>query len=640
MATESMGTGASVASRLGGGLIDWKSADVGAGRERARSRRLRSLGLFLSVPFVFLWWRILSGAPFNVFALPGLPDDPFLWILPLFIVVAMGSLLILPLVAGRSPHVLYRPEQIETRLEDVKGLESVVDEVVRTLNTFLGYASYRDELGGTPRRGVLFEGAPGTGKTHLAKAMAREAGVPFLFVSATSFQSMYYGATARKIRSYFKALRKVARKEGGAIGFIEEIDAIGMRRGGMNSTDVTNHHAVQRSCLNSNRAHPGGLTIDGFGTDSTGGVVNELLVQMQSFDAPTTMQRLRGSAVNLINGFLPSHLALRGPTGEYANILIIAATNRADGLDPALVRPGRFDRRLEFELPAKHARRSLIDHFLERKRHDPELDSDEVRDQLAAQTLGYSPVMIENLLDESLLTALREGRDGFSAEDVARARLTAEVGLGSPVPYTTAERQTVATHEAGHATVAYLSGLRRLEILSIVKRKGSLGLLAHGDLDEVYQRSHTEMLNLIDIALGGLVAERLFFGESGTGPGGDLAAATQNACQIVGVSGMGESLISMAAVQSGALSDVNIVGRVLSDPVLRPQVDAVLQDARARVEHSLDANRHIVIALRDALLERDELIGGEILDVARSAGPVVVVQVADQAEGSRVITLG
>jgi cell division protease FtsH len=126
--------------------------------------------------------------------------------------------MLLPLVGqGRSPHLPYRPEQLDVGLDDVKGLGTVRDEVVKTLNLYLGYATFKDRLGGNPRRGILFEAKPGTGKIHMAKAMARHAGVPFLFVSATSFQSMWYGMTARKIRAYFKALRKVARQEGGAV---------------------------------------------------------------------------------------------------------------------------------------------------------------------------------------------------------------------------------------------------------------------------------------------------------------------------------------------------------------------------------------------------------------------------------------
>ncbi|MDQ3709993.1 MAG: AAA family ATPase, partial [Actinomycetota bacterium] len=177
----------SVAARLGGGLINAVSADVGMAREHARRQRLAGLATILGVPLAFLWYRILSGAPFNVFALPSLGDDWLYYLLPVALIAALGAAMAMPLLSGRSPHMLFRPEQIDVSFDDVKGLDGIVDEVVKTLNTFLGYALYRDRLGGNPRRGLLFEGAPGTGKTHLAKAMARQAGVPFLFVSATSF---------------------------------------------------------------------------------------------------------------------------------------------------------------------------------------------------------------------------------------------------------------------------------------------------------------------------------------------------------------------------------------------------------------------------------------------------------------------
>ena len=133
---------------------------------------------------------------------------------------------------GRSPHITVYPEQVEVGLTDIKGLDNQVDEVMRSLDVFLGYATFREELGGTPRRGILFEGPPGTGKTFLAKAMAKQAGVPFLFIPAPAFQSMWQGMSAFRIRSFFRKLRKAARKEGGAIGFIEEIDAVAMTRGG------------------------------------------------------------------------------------------------------------------------------------------------------------------------------------------------------------------------------------------------------------------------------------------------------------------------------------------------------------------------------------------------------------------------
>lgn len=643
----------SIAAQLGGALVTAAGADVGASRERVRRVRLRNLAIVLGVPTLFLWYRILDGRPINLVQAPPMPEDPVLWIIPAVFVLAIVILVAMPLMSGRSPHLVYRPEQIDVTLDDVKGLDGVVAEVVRTLNTFLGYARFREQLGGTPRRGLLFEGLPGTGKTYLAKALAREAGVPFLFVSATSFQSMWYGATARKIRAYFRALRKAARREGGAIGFIEEIDAIATTRGGMDASplpgflraagcsyvdpgvgvagsgDLQSHAPAGSGAgqATDTVGHRGtrlaGLRIERAMSEGTGGVVNELLIQMQSFDQPPLGQRLGNAVADRINAYLPAHRQIKRRPSDYNNILLIAATNRADRLDPALLRPGRFDRRLSFEPPAKASRRELIDHFLGRKRHAPELDDDELRDAIAGQTLGYTPVMIEHLLDEALLNGLRQGRDHLDFSDIQAARLTEEIGLKNPVVYTRRDRQVVATHEAGHATVAFLTEQRTLEVLSIVKRSGSLGLLAHGDLDEVYQRSRSELHALIDIAMGGMVAEELWFGESGTGPSGDLLAATRIAAEIVGAAGMAGSLVSLAAVQSGPFSDTNLVGRVLSDAQARPEVDRILAISKARVRALLGANGHIVEALRDALVERDELIGEEILEVARAAGPPV-----------------
>lgn len=609
-----------VAASLGGDLVAAHEADVGAQREQTRLRRLRRLAVVLLVPAGFLWYRLLVGDPFNVFALPPMPDDPLLWVLPVVLILAIGSMALMPLLSGRSPHMLYRPEQIDVSLDDVKGLEPIVDEVVKTLNTFLGYAQFRDQLGGTPRRGLLFEGAPGTGKTHLARAMAKEAGVPFLFASATSFQSMWYGATSRKIRSYFRELRKAARREGGAIGFLEEIDAIATARGGMNVTP----DGFGGSVVASGALGGAGVRLAQLGTsEGTGGIVNELLIQMQSFDTPPFSDRVHNWWVERLNALLPSHRQLRSRPPVYNNILLIAATNRADRLDPALLRPGRFDRKLSFELPAKASRRELIDLFLSRKAHAAELDGDTLREQLAAQTLGYTPVMIEHLLDEALLMALRHGRDAMSWVDVQDARLTEEVGIKNPVPYTESERLRVAVHESGHATMAFLAGTRRLEVLSIVKRHGSLGLLAHGELEETYTRSRKEMFAFIDIAMGGMVAEELWFGEAGTGPAGDLAHATQVACDIVGSSGMAGSLVSFNAVQSGALNGANLVGRVLGDRIAREEVDRILAQSKVRVRALMDANRHLVEALRDALLDRDELIGEQITEVLEAAGPPV-----------------
>jgi ATP-dependent Zn protease len=574
--------------------------DIALDRERIRQRRLWRLAVVLAAVWAWLVVRAAQGEP----ALPQVDVDPLV-LVPLLFFVALIALLVGTQVgSGRSPHVVFRPEQVDVHLDDVIGIDPIIEDVRRSIDLFWTYRRFADQMGGTPRRGILFEGAPGTGKTMTAKAMAAEAGVPFLFVSATSFQSMYYGATARKIRSYFKALRKAARAEGGAIGFIEEIDAIALRRGAMLAADP-------------GAAAVAGTRVDRIMSEGTGGVVNELLVQMQSFDEPVGTEKLAQRLRETLNLFLPTQRRLRAKPPKRAPILLIAATNRADALDPALLRPGRFDRRLTFPTPDARGRRALVDHFLATRAHDDELDDPAARDRVAAATNGWTPVMVEHLLDEALVNALRRGATAMSFEDVEHARITEMVGIGHPVTYTADEQRLIATHEAGHAVTAWLlAPRRRLEVVTIVKRGSALGLLAHDDLEEVYTHTRYDLAALVRIAMGGWVAEELFFGETTTGPASDLAAATRTAAQMVGAAGMTGSLVSFAATGR------DLVEAVLADTKARDQLEQVLDDARAAVRRLLAANQDLVEALRDALIERHELIGDEItvvLEAARAA---------------------
>jgi len=619
---------ADLLTEAGTGRVHVSRADVGVSRERSRRRRILMLGIVLSIPLLYLWGRIISGDGFDITNITWPTIDPMLVLPGLFFLALIGVLVGSTLGAGRSPHVTYRPEQIDVSLDEVKGIDGVKDEVVRSLNLFLAHKTFASQMGGTARRGLLFEGQPGTGKTHLAKAMAREAGVPFLFVSATSFQSMYYGATARKIRSYFKALRKAARQEGGAIGFIEEIDAIAMARGGLSMTALPAGSPMTCGGMEGLPSSYAGALVGNAATiahrsmtsEGVGGVVNELLVQLAVLRRPTGMQKLHTKVVDAVNLFLPLNRQLKRPVPPSTNVLVIAATNRADNLDPALLRPGRFDRRLTFEAPTKAGRRELIDFFLELKAHHEELDAEEIRDSLASVTQGYTPVMIEHLFDEGLVNALRRGDQLMNRADVEHARLVEEVGIGQPVAYTDHEQRLIATHEAGHAVTAWLvAPQRRLEVLTIIKRRDALGMLAHGDAEDVFTRSRNEMIGLIRIAMGGQAAEELFFGDVSTGPAGDLLYATNVAAQMVGSAGMTDTLISYAAVQGSALSDTNIVGRVLGDSEGRERVERILQEQKAYTRALLDENRHLVEALRDALIERHELIGREITDVLEGA---------------------
>jgi cell division protease FtsH len=569
-------------------------ADVTDIREKHRTHKIRRTLVIIALIEIYFAWRVYDAHTSGHFSLwiPGLSLVDHLGKYGIIIVVVglMGIVVMAPFIfGGRSPHKVYRSSDIDVRLHDVRGADGVKCEVINTLNLFLGFRTFAQVMGGTARRGVLFEGGPGTGKTFMAKAMAGEAGVPFLFVSSSAFQSMYYGQTNRKIRSYFRALRKAARQEGGAIGFIEEIDAIGGARSGLSSGR----------------------------SEGVSGVVNELLIQMQSFDEPTKGEALKGALVSAVNRWLPHSVQLSRKAPSQSNILVIGATNRKSDLDPALVRPGRFDRSITFNLPTRTERADILSYYLQKKAHEPELDDPTAVDRLAAMTKGYSPVMLEHLLDEALVVALRRNARQMTGKDINDAKLVTELGMPSEsAVYTEAERRAVATHEAGHCTVAYFEGkARTLEVLSIKKRAVSLGLLAHGELEERFTMTKSEIKALLQIAMGGMAAEEIHFGEAGTGPAGDLQSATEYAAAMVGAYGMGDELISYM----GSATPGSIIDKVLGSEDARKEVSRVLKEAKAVAVSVLTENAHVLEALRDALLERDELIGPEITTVIEDA---------------------
>jgi ATP-dependent Zn protease len=562
------------------------NADVSRAQTRRRDARLRRVLVVLCVVLGWMVLRLVTGH--GLFPSLSIPSSMDRWLPAFAIIVLLGAVMIGPFVgAGRSPHMLIRPGETEVGLDDVVGIDGIKAEVVRSVNLFLAHQTFRSSMGGSARRGVLFEGPPGTGKTFVAKAMAKEAQVPFLFVSASAFQSMYFGQTNRKIRTFFKRLRKYARTEGGAIGFIEEIDAIGGSRRGQ-----------------------GGSSGEGIT-----GVVNELLVQLQSFDSPSRSRRVRNAWIDAVNRYLPEGKRLRKPAVVPANVLIVGATNRKDDLDPALLRPGRFDRSIYFGLPGRSARADIVAYYLGKKAHDVDLDAHDAVDRVAGMTSGYSPAALERLLDEALVIALTHGRTAMSMTDVAEAKMLVELGVTDPAVYTDEDRVRVATHEAGHATVAYFLGRsRQMDVLSIVKRRDSLGLLQHSDTEERFTQRRDEMDALLQISMGGLVAEDTWFDEVSTGPAGDLAAATNLGAQMIGACGMGESLISIAAAGNGLLSG-GLVEKVLADKAARAELDALLASSRDAAHQIVTEHPAVVEALRDALLERDELVGDEITDV-------------------------
>ncbi|MDA8310974.1 MAG: AAA family ATPase [Actinomycetota bacterium] len=582
--------------------------DVAVARERHRRRRIRKLLAVLVVVLAWVVWRDLVHAP--VLPTPHVGGTLARYLPALLLVGLLALLLGAQFVGGgASPHTLFRPGDIDIDLDDVVGIDNVKREVVKTLNLFLGHKRFK-ELGGMPRRGILFEGPPGTGKTYLAKAMAREADVPFLFVSATSFQSQFYGMTGRKIRSFFRSLRSYAMSEGGAIGYIDELDAIGASRSGMSGTRG----------------------------EGLAGVVNTLLTEMQSFDQPSRTRRLvRRVLVEPLNRFLPPSVRIAPKAVAVPNVLVVAATNRADSLDPALLRPGRFDRSIHFSLPSRAARVQIARYYLARVACDPSMDLEEAADRVAGMTAGYSPVAISHIINTALPLALMRGRIGLTLQDLTEAKVEFETGeKDTATVYTDEELRRVAFHEAGHATVAYFLGEgRRLDVLSIVKRRESLGMLAHSDAEERFTRTKGEYEVLLRIAMGGKASEQLFFGEVSSGPAGDLVAATRIAAQMVGAFGFGKSLVSLAADDAAGPLSGGLLSNVLGDRQMRADTEKLLGEAYSDSEAVLRRHSGVVTALAEALVERRELIGSEIIEVVEG----VVGTDKGKAEANRTLDL-
>ena len=551
---------------------------------------MRRLAIMACVLGCWLFYVLVrAGGPNPVtFGLPSLnlSDDQRQVMIPMAPIALLCLVVILPMtLAGRSPHQTFQPDETGVRLVDVVGAGATVGEAIDTLNLFLAHRTFTTEMGGQARRGVLFEGPPGTGKTYLAKAIAHEAGVPFLFVAASAFQSMYFGQTNRKIRSYFKALRRMAGREGGAIGFIDEFDAIGLAR----------------------RSGPSGSGSEGFA-----GVVNELLVQMQSFDTRSRSASMRGAISTAINLFLPAARRIGPPPLNPVNVLLIAATNRASELDPALLRPGRFDRMVHFGMPALKDRRAIAEFYLGRKSHVPGVDAM----QIAEVTVGYSPAHIERLLDEALICALRSSRSALTWGDVLEAKMVNELGQPGESAMDTDERWRIAIHESGHALVAELVG-RRVTLASILRRADALGLVAHDDGREVHVHTPTDARALMYVALAGMVAEELQFGEASSGVAADLSAATRVVATLVGAIGAGGSRLSLDAAEMPGAG--NLVAKVMGDEASRTSAEMILVEAEQRTRSLVEGNLDVLRKLAMALVAHDELSGDEVRAIIAAA---------------------
>ncbi|MDQ5817238.1 MAG: AAA family ATPase [Actinomycetota bacterium] len=529
-----------------------------------------------------------------------------------FIVVFQFVAIFWFLSRGRT-YVIY-PGEYDINFDDVRGQKAAVEATQEVVKLFQGFKKFR-KMGGYPPQGILLEGPPGTGKTLLSKAIAGEVNVPFIYASASSFNNMFMGVANLRVMRLFTKARKFSERFGGAVIFMDELDAVGSR-GGVPQTmepypfDEPFRHGLEDRLVAGTREEPrqGGILgfVDRFFVGGMGGMggmlVNELLVQMDGLEQPRGLRRFLRRLIPLK---IRKHLKRKVPN---YNILVIGATNRADALDPALLRPGRFDRRLHVGLPDKEGRKDIADYYLRKVRHE---DID--REKFAKATVGYSPARIKNVVNEALIFALQDGRDSLSWKDIWAAKLTDEIGLKQPVEYDEEEKVKIATHEAGHAVASWYLEREELQmqVISIIKRENALGLVSYQEREDRYVRTRSDVTARIKTALAAGAAENVWFGETTTGVSGDLRQATWAAATMVGLFGMGKELYSFGTIPN-ELAGGSSIGAMLRDTTVREEVNEILLKARKEIEDLLRDKSTIVEGVRDALLEREEIIGEEI----------------------------
>lgn len=456
--------------------------------------------------------------------------------------------------------------------KDYRGNEQVLEVSARIVTLLRGVRDFK-RMGGEVSRGLLLIGPPGTGKTYLAQAIATEAGVPFAYASAPGFQNMFMGVGNLRITMLYAKARRLARRYGSAIIFIDEIDAVGTAR---------------TSQMGGGAGMMGGM----FGGGGMG-MLNTLLLEMDPPNVDTSWKAR-----------ILRRLGLRRGRMVQPVVLTIGATNIAEVLDQALLRPGRFDRKITIDPPDFDGRKDVIQYYVDKVRHDPNIDLDKI----AADTVGYTPVSIKYLINEAAVVAHFEGRDYISYQDFSQARETNEWGLRQPIrSMSNKERRRLAYHETGHAiSMALLQPENKLYKVTIIRYGRALGLAASTPLEERYTQTREEILSEIKVALASRAAEELFLGTGLTGVTSDLQQATRLAMGYFGFYGMGNSFYSYLAMPSG-------LGGI--DPDTKRRIEALLDEQYREVKQLLAEHADEVHIIAERLLEELELHGEDVKDI-------------------------
>lgn len=449
---------------------------------------------------------------------------------------------------GKSKARLYGEDKEKIVFEDIAGNDNAKQDLQEVVD-FLKHPKKYKELGAKIPKGVLLVGNPGTGKTMLARAVAGEAGVPFFSISGSEFVEMFVGVGASRVRDLFSK----AKKNAPCIVFIDEIDAVGRKRGsGM-----------------------------GGGHDEREQTLNQILVEMDGFDGDT-------------------------------NVIVLAATNRADVLDPALLRPGRFDRRVTITLPERKDREAILKVHFKKKPTDETVDLD----KLAAKTAGSSGADLANMANEAAIIAARRNKKKITNDELTEAFERVAIGPERKAKVMNDhEKELTAYHEAGHAIVGHvLPDSDPVHKVTIIPRGGTGGVTWFLPPEDKSYTNVYEFKDILARAMGGRIAEQIIYGDDGitTGAGSDLRKATEIAREMVIEQGMGKSLRDQVFHEDngGLMFDKMTRERPYSDETAKlidQEVSQLITEAKQRAMLVLKANRPFLDKLAEALLKEETL---------------------------------
>ena len=604
--------------------------------------------------------KIMHDAPLNaVVLIPGI-----LWhALPTFIQYAfllfftVAQFALLFWFMSRGGVDVYYPDDIKTRFTDVWGQDHVLERVKENI-IFLEHPELVEDRGGYVPGGILLWGPPGTGKTLMAEAVAGETGKPYVFVDPGAFINMFMGVGILKVKSLFRKLRKLSLRYGGVIVFFDEADSLGNRGiamggapgGGARATpapfEMAGCHGfsylsadtqsrltldAMRSDIAAASDEPGrrrdkqivGGMMGGGGGGGGMGTLQALLTELSGLKKP------RG----FLNRVARRALGMKPKPPPHYRILIMMATNMPSTLDEALLRPGRIDRMYRVGYPSKKGRIRTYEGYLAKVAH--ELTEEQI-DKLAVITPYATGASIKDLVNEALITAIRDGRDVITWPDVIRAKQLKELGPPEDVEYIERERHAVAIHEACHAVIAYRTRQHMdIDIATIEKGSNYLGMISSIKPEDQFTQWRSELESDILVSLGSLAGERLYFdNDSSSGVGGDLDSATTNASFMEAYWGMGKTVSSSRASRrlegetpggsKAAAAPVGDQGSMPGIGRLADRIEDNLSELLVRAEEILRENERWVLAVAHALESHKTFSGEDMTAIFEGTrGPLV-----------------